>query len=233
MKTTTLMQKSKRKPIIIWLAGLLVTIGVIALSSPAAHALPLGFTCITNNNSADCATGVAQLSVDVTDPGGGQVLFTFSNSGSYAASITDVYFDDGSLFGIAQIINDVGVSFTQDSISSVAPPELPGAHSILPVFETTEHFLADSDPPVQPNGVNPGESLGIKFDLISGQDFQDTINALNNGSLRIGIHVQGFANGGSESFVNKPPSQVPEPTTFLLLGSGLLGLGLLGRKIKR
>jgi hypothetical protein len=69
-------------------------------SNPAAAAV-LGFGCITNNLPGDCLIAEAQLTVDVTDPGGGQVLFTFSNSGPDDSSITDVYFDDGSLLDIA------------------------------------------------------------------------------------------------------------------------------------
>ena len=66
-------------------------------------------------------------------------------------------------------------------------------------------------------GVNPGESLGILFDLQPGSAFGDVLAQLVSGELRIGIHVQGFASGGSESMVN-----VPEPGTGVLLGLGLV-----------
>jgi hypothetical protein len=204
-----------------------------------AEALTLNFVNITNNNPANAAIGEAQLKVDVTDPGNNQVLFTFNNAGPAASSITDVYFEDGTLLGIAQITNGTGVDFSQGA----SPGNLPGGNSITPAFNASAGFTADSNPPVQPNGVNPGESLDVLFNLINGQTFDDTLAALAQtslfgnppGGLRIGIHVQGFADGGSESFVNVPPDlpppgpAVPEPMT--VLGTGMaLGLGTLFQK---
>jgi len=82
---------------------------------------------------------------------------------------------------------------------------------------------------VQPNGVNPGEYLGITFSLQSGGTFADVISELTTGDLRVVIHVHGFdPSGGSESFVNNP---VPVPAAIWLFGSGLLGLvGIARRK---
>jgi hypothetical protein len=187
----------------------------------SASALTLGFDCITNDVAEQCAIGEAQLTVDVTDPGGGQVLFTFSNSGPDPASITDVYFDDGSLLGIASIINTpVAVVFS----AGASPSNLPAGSSISPPFVST--FSADSDSPVVARGVNPGESLGILFDLQGGQTFADVLAELADGTLRIGIHVQSIGEGaGSESFV-----AVPEPSALGLSGLGLLGLWRFSRR---
>ena len=179
-----------------------------------------GFSCITAN-SIYCPSVASQLTVGVTDAGGGQVLFTFTNAGAIASSITDVYFDDGTLLGIASIESGPGVDFSQFA----SPHNLPGGNNIDPHFETTAGFSADSDPPVQPNGVNPGEWLKIYFNLQSGPTFDDTLAALNNGdALRIGIKVQGLPDGQSESMVNGPPQAVPEPDAWLLLGAVLVGL---------
>jgi len=215
----------------------------LLLGAGSANALTLSFGNISANNVGDAAIGEAQLSVDVTDFGGGQVLFTFNNAGPEASSIADVYFDDGTLLGIAALIDadegggDAGVDFSQ----LATPGNLPAANNASPPFETTAGFSADADPPVQPKGVNPGESLGVIFDLLAGVSFADTLAALDQGGgvggLRIGIHVQGFASGGSESFVNnppdggeEPPSAVPEPGVLSLVGFSLLGMLAVRRR---
>jgi hypothetical protein len=191
-----------------------------------AYADLFGFYSITNTIAGDAAIGEAQLQVKVTsdDTGkGGDVLFKFSNAGPDASSITDIYFD-----GIIGILNPLPDPFTPNPIGSVDfgvganPGHLPGYD---PAFFTD--FTADSDVPTQPNGVNPGENLGISFDLIDSIGLDGVLAAMYAGDIRIGLHVQGFASGGSESFINNP---VPEPATMLLLGSGLIGFAVVGRK---
>jgi MYXO-CTERM domain-containing protein len=199
-----------------------VSVGcAFALAAASANAGVYTFDCITNNNAADCAAGEAQLAMDViAGPGPDQVSFVFTNFGPDALSITDVYFDDGTLLGIATITNGAGVDFSQGA----SPGNLPGGNTITPAFISTMGFNADSNPPTQPNGVNPGEMLTITFDLIAGFSFSDTIDALNTPGdvLRVGLHVQGFDGGGSESFVN-----VPAPGALALVG--LAGL-IAGRR---
>jgi hypothetical protein len=197
------------------------------------YAVTLDFFCITNNSPSDCAIGEAQLSVDVLDISGNQVLFNIMNNGPIDdAIIRQVYFDDGTLLDIAYLIDandgvggDAGVDFSVGA----SPPDLPGGNSISPAFNVTAGFLTDADVP-QPNvnGIGAGETLGIVFDLQVGNTYADVIDDLTTGALRIGVHVQAFESRGSESFVNNP---VPVPAAVWLFGSGLLGLvGVARRK---
>jgi hypothetical protein len=193
-----------------------------------AGAETLSFLCITPNLSAECQIGATQLRVVASDNGDGRVRFVITNTGPAASSIADVYFDDGTLLGISQVINGgPGVDFSQDA----TPGNLPGGNNISPAFETTAGFSADSNPPVQPNGVNPGESLTILFFLMSGGTFADVASELASGELRVGLHVQGFASGNSASFVNMP--SVPLPAAGWLLLSGLATVAAGGRPRRR
>jgi hypothetical protein len=77
-----------------------------------ALAIQYGFDNITNNNALNSAIGEAQLRLDVTESGS-QILFTFSNTGPAASSITDIYFDDEvPLLSYASFIQSSGVDFT-------------------------------------------------------------------------------------------------------------------------
>jgi hypothetical protein len=200
------------------------------------------FVQITNNGNPSVAE---QLSVEVTDLGEGgtivvdgttisvnRVVFTFRNTAEVTSSITDVYFDDGSLFGIAEVTGSPGTSFSHPA----TPGDLPGWNTVDPPFDTTDQFSADAS--TTPNGVDAADEwVGIIFNLQPGEDFDDVLTALglgftnptDPGSLRIGIHIQGFdpipGTSASESFV-----LVPLPAGILL---GMLGLGYAGWRLRR
>ncbi len=173
------------------------------------------------------------------------MLFTFKNSGAIvsSAAIEEVYFDDGALLGIAGLedrddsldggttYGDEFVDFTQDPVSSVSPPDLPGGGDW---FNVTAGFSAEAD---NGNGVdyavNSGEYLSILFNLKTADGsipltFHDVIEDLNTGALNIGIHVQSLPPGteASDSFV----TYVPVPGAALL---GMLGLSYAGVKLRK
>ena len=208
-----------------WLAIAVLT----ALTPQAADAgFQFSFTNITHTNATNAAAGETQLKVEALDAGAGQVLFRFTNSGyaPAAMSITDVYFDDTTpayfQTTIAAIQNGTGVGFT----APATPLNLPGGGAVT--FDS--NISADSLSPIVANGVNPGETLGILLTLKGGKTFSNVVSGLQSAYLRIGIHVQGFANGGSESFINTTtPRIVPEPSSLMLASTALVGL-FLGRR---
>lgn len=197
----------------------------------AAQAQNYSFSCISGNNASNCATGEAQLSMTVTS-GLGFVEFLFTNAGPLASSITDIYWD---WTDDVQRLTEEGATITASGGVAydwgASPGNLPSGNSLTPDFSA--ELAADSDAPTQPNGVNPTESVSFRF--LTG--LNDTTGAdLLSGLLQIGIHVQGYAGGGSESFVNGTPTitaPVPEPETYAMMLAGLGIVGFIARRRKR
>jgi hypothetical protein len=198
-----------------------VSLLTLLLATGGAWAYTYGFNNITANNTTNAATGEAQLFLDITDAGMtdagvAQVLFKFSNSliPGDLSSITQIYFDDdsGLLKGISELVASNGVDYFEPAKIG----QLPGGNSLDPRFRGD--FSVEPNAPTAPNGINPGEWLGIYFDVNNGGTFDQIVAALESSQLRVGFHVQAFENGGSEAFVNNltkfitPP--VAPPTTL-------------------
>lgn len=194
-------------------------LAILALtcSIQVANAVIYPFEVFTRNGSYWNQVGKIRCYVDVTTEGG-LANFTFFNESTVDCSIASIYFDDGLLLGISNIINGPGVQFT----SPADAPNLPAGNTLDPPFETTSDFSAKGIQPPPVNGINntdntePLEWVTIQFELINNALLTDVLNGLNTGELRIGIHITSFPDGSSESAV----TIIPEPATLLILGLG-------------
>lgn len=190
-------------------------------SSPA-QAQVYSFGCITANDTTgtDCDIAESQLTLTLSGDAN-QVIFRFDNIGSSASSITDVYF--GSALNLsrtgASIVNGAGVSFSFDA----SPGSLPGGGA----YSFSTSVDADSNRPTASNGVNPGETLSFTF-LSNYSTVLGLMNTYAPNSV-VGIHVQAFANGQSESLVTTVTA-VPEPGTYALMLAGLAAVGFMARR---
>ena len=208
-----------------FLALLLFTWGWHA--RPAA-AVPIPLFCVTNSNAADCAIGEAQILMEVldaSDVGGPKTRFLFTVSGPSTMTIARVYFDDGFLLG--PTIEDNPAGGVDFALAFPGPGNLPGGELLAPPFVADQEFNSGAVSPAPSTGVEPGESLGLVFELLPADTTDDVLDWLQSGELRVGLHVINFDSGGSESFVNEP---VPEPGSLGLLCLSIGGLALLRRR---
>ncbi len=206
------------------LAALLVS-AVAATAS--ADPVSFGFFRISSNSSTNIASQLEVIVDDwIVDGESNGVCFEFLNHVGVDSSITDVYFDDGTLLDLSEVEGSTGVLFSVPA----NPADLPGAQNIG--FTVTQAWSADADAGqggVMAHGVNAStEWLKVYFTLQNGQTYQDTIRALRDGSLRIGIHAQSIGNDGeSDGFANL---LIPVPGASLL---GALGLAVAGFVMRR
>ncbi|MFI4859908.1 MAG: hypothetical protein ACIAXF_04405 [Phycisphaerales bacterium JB063] len=205
------------------MTGVAAAVLVAGSASAGVADYTVGFDGVSNNNAANTAAGESQFRL-VVSASGADVLFTFYNDGPADSVMSELYWDDdaGLLDSMLSIDDsDAGVSYESVG-SSVNPANMPAGNTIA----FTADFATEPNNPQPHNGVGVGESVGVLFSH-SGA-FQDIVNAIESGELRIGLHAQSFANGGSESFVTS--TGVPSPSAAAL---GLLMIAGLGNRRRR
>ena len=174
------------------------------------------------------------LSMDVTSSGSG-VLFQFNNGAGNTATtsfIRTVFIDAAP----ALLGGNSNITVNKDNVGTVLftggvdNQNLPQGNNLLPKFTTNYAFNRVQDGG-NINAIQPTESLGVLFANV---DFNNVISAINDGSLRVGYHLQGIdlpgVKGASDSYINDPntPPTKPVPVPGLLLG--VMAAGALGGK---
>jgi hypothetical protein len=192
-----------------------------------ASVVNLGFSRITSNAGQNVA---AQFNCAVSDFSATQVDFRFTNAVGIASSISEIYYDDGPFLQLAPTLVQFGTAFTSGGAN---PGNLPGGQNLNPPFNATQIFSADAqgNPSV---GIDTNtDYLIMRFTLVNGMTFNDVLAALDNGALRIGLHVRSIGQGSqSDSFVNNPPAVVPLPPAATTGLASLIGIGAV-RVIRR
>ena len=200
---------------------IVIFILVCTLGVGSAIATIYPFEIFTDNGDFNDDPGI-NMYMDVYN-GGNIAQFTFYNDSTVQSTITNIYFDDGTLIGATMgIINGPGTDFDENEPN---PNNLPGGNTIG--FDADREFNIGPEPAPPTNGINnigAGEWLTVEFALIGGT-LQDVLDELSNGSLRVGIRIQNFTDGSSES-----ATAIPEPATVLMFGLG--GLALLRKRKK-
>ncbi|MCK5676161.1 MAG: PEP-CTERM sorting domain-containing protein [Verrucomicrobia bacterium] len=200
------------------IASILLMVGVVA-----SHAEIYSFYAITANDSNGVAQtiGESQLFMDVTIAGSGLANFAFTNTGSSASTITEIYFDAPDAtpaldLGLAGIINGTGVQFYEGKMGKTTPSNLPGGENLIDPF--VSDIGAEAEPAPVYKGVDPYEYVLLEM---SYNNSYNLLDMLKNEELRIGLHVIGMGTGSySESFINNNfTSNIPEPASLILFGA--------------
>lgn len=192
-----------------------------------AHATTFTFDNIAGGDTYGDAY-VGNFSLEVTDLGGGNVLFQIISAAVSGVDyfIRTIFVDDTNptAFTSTPTTNDAAYSVGTVSMTYDAGGNLPQGNNV----GFSAEFNFDRNTPGNDNAIQQGETAGFVF----GGNFADIIASLTSGDLSFGIHLQGLPNDKSDSFVTST-TPVPVPAAGLMLIGALGGLGVLARRKRK
>jgi len=206
--------------------SLLAVAGVAALSAvSAAPASAFSFSNIAGgdtpgdsyaNNFGFNVRAVNQTRLVVFD------IFNLGNSAAPSMFISQVFFDDNNnhLSGPSVNFSNIGqVGFSGGASNDQLPQ---GGNNF-----TTDYAFSRVAGVGNEFGIQAGEQLGLSFVA----NYNNVIAALNDGTLKLGLHVQALPNGQSDSYISSSGNtqDTPEPLTMLAAGAAV-GFGTMFKK---
>jgi hypothetical protein len=219
------------------------------LLAPQVHAASVSYILDQSNTTPPFSDGDSYLSVTIDDlggigPNGGDAIITFTVTPVLGA------FAVGSNFGIQTFAFNIADG-TVLSDSSTAPFEwiLPDSNwsgEVAPPDNTIDGF-GTFDVSVSDGGQSRQDplvfSIDVSGDSISSYAIASSGNA-GEGNAWFAAHVAGFTTGVNDADGNEitsaffgggdgviPPAEVPEPISGALVGTALLGLVAIRRKM--
>jgi len=154
-----------------------------------------------------------KITATISDAPNNGVEIMLRNDSTISAVVTSFAFDAGNTIIMQPITS------ADWAVSNAI--KIPGANNIN--FDTTFGFKAL--PPPTRSGINEGEELMI---VLLDADLNELVQAMNSGTFRIAMHVQGIGDDAiSSSYVTKV---TPEPSVAMMLGLAGACMVLLRKK---
>jgi hypothetical protein len=226
-------------PLCVAVLGLFALVATPSIYASSACPIPVSSNVGSDGSSGNLGLdpGYATQATSGAANASCNVLITFNGNGSITTTNpnTAVSYDSGLDDNVVGVVNNTGSAITSIHLSSSTfdifgfdGDGICGGYN----FVTTVGSATCGANQGNPNDYNPA---GVSFSNIAGNDRSGTVNFLNGG----------IAPGGTGFFSLEDPvdlnltvtpgnPSVPEPSTLLMMGTGIAGLaGALRRKFAK